>query len=92
MNFLHSEFDAGPEDLIEVTLDGQANVILLDNLNFEKYKKGESYRYHGGLAKVSPVRLVPPHRGHWNVVVDLGGYAGTVRAGVKHLQGVNSAR
>jgi hypothetical protein len=90
MNYLHQEFEAGPDDVIEVTLDGQANVMLLDGVNFDHYRKGESFRYHGGLAKVSPARLVPPSQGRWHVVVDLGGYAGTVRAGIRVLQGVKS--
>jgi hypothetical protein len=92
MKYLHDEFNAGPEDLVEVTLDGQANVMLLDSTNYDKYKNGESFRYYGGLAKVSPVRLVPPSQDHWHVVVDLGGYSGTARAGIRRLQGVNSGR
>jgi hypothetical protein len=44
MNYLHQEFEAGPEDLIEVALDGQANVMLLDAPNFERYRKGEPFR------------------------------------------------
>lgn len=92
MNFLHQEFDVGPDDLVEVTLDGQANVMLLDTPNYDRYRKGEAFRYHGGLAKTSPVRLVPPHRGRWHLVVDLGGFAGRVRAGVRVLQGDNVAR
>lgn len=92
MNYLHQEFDVGPDDVVEVTLDGQGNVMLLDPINFDHYRRGDSFRYHGGLAKSSPVRLVPPHRGRWHVVVDLGGYPGRVRAGVRVLQGVNAAR
>ena len=92
MNYLHHEFDIGPDDVVEITLDGQANVLLLDSANYERYRRGESYRYYGGLARQSPTRLVPPNRGHWHVVVDLGGYAGHVRAGVQVLQGVSSAR
>jgi hypothetical protein len=92
MNYFHQEYDAGPDDVIEVTLDGQANVILLDDLNFSHYRKGEFYRYYGGLAKHSPTRLVPPRLGKWHVVVDLGGYTGTIRVGVRLLQGLNSAR
>ena len=80
MNFLHWEIDAGPENLVEVTLDNQANVLLLDNSNFQKYSQQEKYNYFGGLAKKSPVKLKPPSKGHWHVVVDLGGYGGTVRA------------
>jgi len=86
MKFLHSEafLDAG--DVAVVELDGQANVLLMDDSNFASYRSGGSYRYHGGLAKYSPCRLVAPHTGHWNVVVDLGGYAGHVRASVRFLR------
>ena len=92
MNFLHQEFEVGPEDVVEVTLDGQANVMLLDSVNYERYRKGESFRYNGGLAKISPTRLLPPHSGRWHIVVDLGGFAGKVRAEVRVLDGANAAR
>ena len=59
MKHLHQEFDAGPDDLVEVTLNGRANVMLLDPPNFDLYRKGGSFRYYGGLADVSPVRLMP---------------------------------
>jgi hypothetical protein len=91
MNFLEG-FDVGPEDVVEVTLDGQANIMLLDSANYDHYRGGESFRYHGGLAKGSPVRFVPPRRGRWHVAVDLGAFAGRVRAGVRVLQGSDVAR
>ena len=86
MNFLHTEFHGGPSDIAVVTLDAQANVMLLDDHSFHAYRRGASFRYSGGLAKTSPFRLSPPHDGHWHVVVDLGGYAGKVRAGVQILR------
>ena len=82
MKFLHSESFLDRGEAAVVTLDSQANVMLMDDINFSAYRSGRSFRYHGGLAKQSPVRLVAPLFGHWNVVVDLGGYAGSVRAGV----------
>jgi hypothetical protein len=69
--------------VIEVTLDSQANVKLLDQLNFGRYRAGQSHHYYSGLAQVSPVSLAVPHAGPWNVVVDLGGYAGAVRASAR---------
>ena len=42
MGYLHYEFDAGPGDVIEVTLDRAANVQLLDPANFEAYRDGRS--------------------------------------------------
>ncbi len=80
MKFLHWDMNAGPDNVIRVELDTQANVLLMDDLNFRSYRSGRSYRYFGGLVKRSPATLVPPHSGHWNVVVDMGGYAGCVRA------------
>lgn len=89
MNFLHYEVDLRPGDVVEVTLDKQANVRLLDGPNYNRYQIGEQHTYYGGLARQSPVRLSPPHSGHWHVVVDLGGYSGTVRASVRVISGDN---
>jgi len=83
MNFLHYEVDLKDDEVVEVTLDKQANVRLLDAANFEKYKKGEHHAYYGGRASKSPVRLPAPKSGHWHVIIDLGGYTGTVTAAVK---------
>lgn len=77
--------NAGSDNIIRVTLDAQANVLLLDPANYNKYKAGQDYRYHGGLTEQSPVDLVPPHTGTWHVVIDRGGYGGRVRAQVEVL-------
>jgi len=82
LNFLHSEVEAGPDDVVQVTLDKQANVRMMDSVNFRRYKNGNSHRYYGGWATASPVKLRPYHRGRWHVVIDLGGYGGSVRASV----------
>lgn len=82
MKYLHWQVDAGPDNVISVRLNRQANVRLLDEPNFSYFRAGRNHRYRGGLAKQSPVSLVPPHHGKWHVVVDLGGYGGSVEAGV----------
>ena len=87
MNFLHYDLHLNAGDMVEVTLDKQANVRLLDDSNFSSYKRGAQHRYHGGLVKKSPFMLPAPHAGHWHVVVDLGGYAGSVRASVRVVGG-----
>jgi hypothetical protein len=83
MNFLHYNLNLGSSDVVEVALDKQANVRLLDDVNFSRYKRGGRYNFYGGLAQKSPIRLSPPRAGHWHLVIDLGGYAGSVRASVK---------
>jgi hypothetical protein len=85
MNFLHYDLQLNAGDVVQVTLDRQANVRLLDEANFQSYQQGLQHRYFGGLAKVSPARVVAPQSGHWHLVVDLGGYAGTVTASISVL-------
>lgn len=82
MDYLHAEDYLHAGDAAVVTLDRQANVLLLDDINYSAYRSGDSYNYYGGLAKQSPCRVVAPRSGRWHVVVDLGGYGGSVRAGI----------
>ena len=85
--FLHQEFELESGDVVEISIDSQANVMLLDRENFSNYEQGSSYRYYGGHAEKTPVSLSPPHSGKWYVVVNLGGYAGSVRFGVRVIRG-----
>ena len=83
MKFLHSKARIGPDNCFVVALSSQANVMLLDDCNFRNYRAGRRFEYQGGLVKRSPVRLSPPRLDNWHVVVDLGGYAGSVRANIE---------
>ncbi len=81
MEYLHREFDLAEGDIVEVTLAGNAaNVLLLDEDNFQKYQQGKPYRYEGGYARTSPYRLQAPRSGRWHLVIDLAGGAGRVQA------------
>ena len=84
-------YDLGHLDrgqIVEVTLQGSAaNVRLMDSSNYQSFKGGRQHRYYGGLAKQSPVRLTVPNSGRWYVTVDMQGLRGTVRSGVRVLQG-----
>jgi hypothetical protein len=59
MKLLHWEVDAVEGTVVRVDLDAQANVML-DDVNFSSYRHGRRFRYYGGLAKRTPVTLVPP--------------------------------
>ena len=83
MSFMHLDFWGGPEDSVVFTLDRAANVRLMDDCAFQAYRHGRSYQYHGGVARVSPLRLAPPHHGHWHAVVDMSGYVGSVQARIR---------
>lgn len=88
MNFLHSDLGHRQRgDVLEVTLTRGANVRLMDSSNFSKYQRGAAHRFHGGLAKRSPVRIAIPSSGRWHVVVDMQGLRGSTRAGFKVVPG-----
>jgi len=86
MHFLHSDFQGGPDNVVLVTLDHQANVMLVDDSAFSSYRSGRRFTYYGGWVTASPVKLRPPSQGHWHVVVDLGGRSGQVRAGIRVME------
>lgn len=87
MNFTH--YDLGNLEkgqVVEITLQGNAaNVQLLDSQNFANYKNGRQYRYIGGLAKQSPIRLQTTHSSHWHIAIDLRGMRGNVRSSIRIL-------
>jgi hypothetical protein len=84
MDFLHNDLGSlSGNEVVEVTLETAANVKLMDSSNFSSYQNGGPHRYYGGLATRSRLRLTVPHPGHWHLAIDLGGYAGNIRAGVR---------
>jgi hypothetical protein len=85
MNFLNYEVTTGPNSVIEVVLSGNsANVLVMDEGNFQSFRSGGAHRYYGGYYTQSPVVIkVPP--GRWHVIVHLGGLAGHVSAMVRVL-------
>ncbi len=83
MNFLHYKIDAGPNKIIQVNLDDEANVRLLDVLNFYKYKIGKEYTSASFFDSGRSIQLVPPYKGEWHVVIDLEGKKGNLKASVE---------
>ncbi len=71
---------------VVVRLSGSsANVLLLDQQNFARYRAGQPFEYVGGMRKRSPVELEVPHDDHWYAVLDLGGFGGQVQGAVSVL-------
>lgn len=83
-DFVHHDLgQRSSGEIVQVELANRANVQLVDSDNLRKYRSGSQYRYIGGQALRSPLRLEIPYSGHWHVVVDLGGAAGTIRSSVR---------
>jgi Domain of unknown function (DUF1883) len=85
MDHLNFQIVANLGDVAEVTLDRAANVLLMDPANYNAYQQHQAYQYYGGHITASPFRMVVPGTGTWNVVVDLGGGPGQVRASARVL-------
>ncbi|MEM6452256.1 MAG: DUF1883 domain-containing protein [Cyanobacteria bacterium P01_D01_bin.105] len=87
MKFVHHDLGQCKRgEIVEITLSGSAaNVQLMDSSNFQSYKNGRKYKYFGGQATKSPVRLQVPRSGHWHVAVDMAGLRGSVRSSARLL-------
>ena len=83
MEYLHGAVQVSPGGAVLVELDHAANVKVMDDPNFDRYRRGEAHRYFGGHATRSRVFIRPPKPDRWHVTIDLGGYAGRVRAGIR---------
>ena len=84
VQYIHQQFTGGPDALVVVELDRQANVLLMDAGNYTAFRAGRRFNHHGGWAAESPCHLRPPCHGTWHVVV--APKPGTrVRAGIKVL-------
>lgn len=83
MNHLHIRDYIQGGRTVRVEIDTQANVMLLDDVNYSHYKSGLNFRYDGGFYKTSPALIDVPHTGNWNVVIDLGGGSGTIRHSIE---------
>ncbi|MGV8937157.1 MAG: DUF1883 domain-containing protein [Allorhizobium sp.] len=94
-NFRYTHYDlkelrAGT--IIEVTLSAVANVRLMTPGNFQRFKEALDFKYSGGVAKKSPIRLPIPESGHWHMIVDMEGHHGLADSAVKMIQPPGAAR
>ena len=71
-------------DIVEVACSHQCNIRLLDDANYRAYKSERPFRLHdGGPYKKLPARLLVPHTGYWNIVIDLGGATAQIRHSIR---------
>ena len=71
MNFLHARVHVEKGGAVDVKLHGaEANVRVMDDINFRRYRSGDGHKYYGGHYRQSPAIIHPPSSGDWNVVID----------------------
>lgn len=81
-DFLHQQEYLNARDKVILQCDTQCNFLLMDDVNFSSYQHGGAYSYYGGFFTHFPARIVVPHSGHWNIVIDLGGGQANIRYGI----------
>jgi hypothetical protein len=79
VDFIHAREYLADGQSVRVDCDHQCNVMLTDDGNFSSYRRGGSFQHYGGFYSRFPVVLTPPHAGHWNVTIDLGGGQANIR-------------
>ena len=94
-NFRFSHYDlqelrAGT--IIEVTLSAVNNVRLMTPANFQRFKETLDFKYLGGVAKKSPIKLTIPESGHWHLIVDMEGHHGLADSSVKTIVAPHAPR
>lgn len=81
---LHYNIVTMPGDSVRVQLTGNAaNVLVMDDANYRHYQEGQPYNYYGGYYTRSPVIIKPGIYGRLNVLINLGGFPGSVNAVVQ---------
>lgn len=55
---------------VEVKLEHAADVFLVDSANFQKYKSGQGFKYHGGHYATTPVTISVSGTGRWYLIVN----------------------
>lgn len=69
--------------IVDVTLNAVNNVRLMTGVNFTRFKETLDFKYVGGVAKKSPIRMIIPETGHWHLIVDGEGHHGLAGSSVK---------
>jgi hypothetical protein len=73
-------------DIVVVNCDHQCNVLVMDDHNFDSYRRGGRATYYGGFYQRLPARIAVPSTGYWNVVLDLGGGRANIRYGFSYIK------
>jgi hypothetical protein len=93
-NFRYKHYDLQSQragTMIEVTLNAVNNIRLMTAANFQRFTETLDFKYVGGVAKKSPIRLAIPENGHWHLIVDMEGHHGLAESSVKMINAPNHA-
>jgi hypothetical protein len=65
----HSFNNLRQGNVVNVNIKQSARVLVMDNLNLQKFNSGSQYEYFGGDYSSGMVNIQIPRSGIWNLVV-----------------------
>ncbi|NTF07793.1 DUF1883 domain-containing protein [Agrobacterium rubi] len=71
--------------IIEVSLNAVNNVRLMTSCNYMRFVEMLDFKYLGGVAKTSPLRVTIPETSQWHLIVDCEGHHDLAESAVKIL-------
>jgi hypothetical protein len=71
--------------IIEVSLNAVNNVRLMTSGNYQRFTEMLDFKYLGGVAKISPLRVIIPETSHWHLIVDCEGHLDLAESSVKMI-------
>ena len=77
--------------VIEVSLNAVNNVRLMTSGNYQRFTEMLDFKFMGGVAKKSPLRLTIPETSHWHLIMDCEGHHALAESSVKMLPPRNVA-
>lgn len=86
MQFIHAREYLSDGDVVILECDTQCNFRIMDDSNFHSFKNRGSCTYYGGFFTHFPARIVAPHSGSWNVVIDLAGGRANIQYNLSYLK------
>lgn len=93
LNYTHYDLKAQKAGTcIEITLSAVANVRLMSDVNFTRYKEALKHQFFGGVARKSPLRMTIPETAHWHLVIDAEGHHGLAESSVRVVEAAGQPR
>ncbi|PDT80936.1 DUF1883 domain-containing protein [Sinorhizobium sp. BJ1] len=87
LNYTHYDLNAQRAGTrIEITLSAVANVRLMTDVNFARYRETLKHQFLGGVARKSPLRMTIPETAHWHLVIDTEGHHGRADSSVRVIE------
>lgn len=71
MSYIQSREWVESGSVVSVQCSHQINVLVMDDTNYNKYKRGLNSQVYGGFYTHFPVNIPVPHSGYWNIVLAL---------------------